>query len=351
MVGLMMGLILGLISWLTQLPIFGLIGGLILGLIVGLILGLNFVLIGALDEIRPIEALDVSLPSLKRGLNFGLIGGLNFGPILGLILGLIGVLIFGTGELIEELIGGLIAGSIMGLIFGLIIGLENNQIRVKELPNQGIWDSLKNTFFIALIASPAGMLVFILPDLASGQDVDWQQFLAGGLFFSLSSLFSLQSVLQHGALRVILWRSGVSPWNYADFLDYASELRLVQKLGGRYRFFHDLLREHLIGDRPLPQRPTSPSLFRVLIGLVVALVAGLLVSTGLLPITKDIADLTTPALQLGDWGFLNFLSYRFRSPQRFDLIGYRGERGYRIKWIVGLPGDRITVSVMNYSRR
>ncbi len=34
------------------------------------------------------------------------------------------------------------------------------------------------------------------------------------------------------------------PWNYAKFLEYAANLRFIQRVGGRYRFMHDLLRKH-----------------------------------------------------------------------------------------------------------
>jgi hypothetical protein len=35
------------------------------------------------------------------------------------------------------------------------------------------------------------------------------------------------------------------PWNYARFLNYANERLFLQRVGGRYRFIHDLLQEHL----------------------------------------------------------------------------------------------------------
>ena len=46
-------------------------------------------------------------------------------------------------------------------------------------------------------------------------------------------------------LRYILWRNGYIPWNYARFLGLATERLLLQKVGDRYRFNHELLREHL----------------------------------------------------------------------------------------------------------
>ena len=54
----------------------------------------------------------------------------------------------------------------------------------------------------------------------------------------------LQAVVQHLALRIVLAKNGNIPWNYARFLNYAVELRFIQRVGGRYRFTHDLLRKH-----------------------------------------------------------------------------------------------------------
>ncbi|MDB9528106.1 hypothetical protein PN498_19080 [Oscillatoria sp. CS-180] len=52
------------------------------------------------------------------------------------------------------------------------------------------------------------------------------------------------ALMQHLALRLVLWRSGAIPRDYAAFLKYTSELRLTRQTGGEFRFFHDLLREH-----------------------------------------------------------------------------------------------------------
>jgi hypothetical protein len=51
--------------------------------------------------------------------------------------------------------------------------------------------------------------------------------------------------IQHFTLRFVLWCSGVIPWRYARFLDYATDRKLLQRVGGRYRFLHYLLRDHL----------------------------------------------------------------------------------------------------------
>lgn len=46
-------------------------------------------------------------------------------------------------------------------------------------------------------------------------------------------------------LRFILWRHGYIPWNYSRFLGLATERLFLQKVGDRFRFSHELIREHL----------------------------------------------------------------------------------------------------------
>lgn len=46
-------------------------------------------------------------------------------------------------------------------------------------------------------------------------------------------------------LRFILWRNGYIPWNFSRFLGLATERLFLQKIGDRYRFTHEMVREHL----------------------------------------------------------------------------------------------------------
>ena len=55
---------------------------------------------------------------------------------------------------------------------------------------------------------------------------------------------------QHICLRFVLWQSGVAPWNLARFLDYCVERRLLQRVGGRYRFLHRELLDHFATQPP-----------------------------------------------------------------------------------------------------
>ena len=49
---------------------------------------------------------------------------------------------------------------------------------------------------------------------------------------------------QHLPRRLILYINGVVPWNLARFLTYCHDRRLLQQIGGRYRFIHRELLEH-----------------------------------------------------------------------------------------------------------
>ncbi len=66
----------------------------------------------------------------------------------------------------------------------------------------------------------------------------------GGLGITLTILFTTEAVIQHFSLRVVLCLNGYAPWNYARFLDYATDRLFLQRVGGKYRFIHRLLQEH-----------------------------------------------------------------------------------------------------------
>ncbi|MDZ8258084.1 zinc-ribbon domain-containing protein [Nostoc sp. ChiQUE01b] len=51
-------------------------------------------------------------------------------------------------------------------------------------------------------------------------------------------------VIKHFILRIILSSNRYAPWNYAKFLDYCTDRLFLQRVGGGYRFMHDLLRQH-----------------------------------------------------------------------------------------------------------
>jgi DNA polymerase III delta prime subunit len=266
-VGLFLGLTFGLINGSTIGLIngstIGLILGLTLGLIVGLIVGLAIGLIGGLDEIKPVEALQISmsrfarrklLRSLRLNLIFGLIGGLFLGLISGLIVGLFGGL---SGGLIGGLIGGMATGLLVGLIFGLIGGLIDGlisglkaDIETRITPNQGMKTSRRNMLVLSAIAPFSAILLTLLLELTlkgiftSGTIL---AVIAWSLFAVIWFSFKIgggQALIQHIALRIILNWNGYAPFRYDRLLDYCTERLLLQRIGGRYRFMHKLMQEH-----------------------------------------------------------------------------------------------------------
>ncbi|MEO0988119.1 MAG: NACHT domain-containing protein [Cyanobacteria bacterium J06639_14] len=242
-VGLTSGLSGGLIGWLAG----ALSGGLIFGLIGGLISGLIGGLSGGLNNIKSAEALSFSWQQFARdGLSGGLIVGLIFGLITGLGIGLSNGLLFGLS-----------VGLSIGLSVGLIGGFQGIEVDLdsKKYPNQGIQQSKKNGLIFGLIFGlSSGLTVGLSVGLSSGLIGGLTGGLNFGLSFGLSFgliggligglIVGLGAALQHLSLRLVLYQSGVSPWDYAKFLEHAENHRFIQRVGGRYRFMHDLLRKH-----------------------------------------------------------------------------------------------------------
>jgi len=53
-------------------------------------------------------------------------------------------------------------------------------------------------------------------------------------------------VIRHYVLRIILSLKGYAPLNYTRFLDYATKLIFLRKVGGGYIFIHRLFMEHFV---------------------------------------------------------------------------------------------------------
>ncbi|MGB6297155.1 MAG: NACHT domain-containing protein, partial [Rivularia sp. (in: cyanobacteria)] len=221
--GLIFGLIPGLISGLISGLIIGLIIGLIYGLIAGLIIGLNSF---SQPNIKTVE-------NLKIGFNF------KYFLIIVLMSGLF-------YELISGLVFGLVFGLFIGLIFGLAFGFKRSELINKTNANQGIKESIKNAFIFALIALSLLILFGFSLLYVESASLNTFNLILFGLGSSLCAGISFAGtpVIKHSILRLILWKNGSIPWNYARFLKYADERKLINQVGGRFTFIHDKLQEH-----------------------------------------------------------------------------------------------------------
>ena len=251
-IGLLLGLMLGGLTWINlELMMFArqvsITKGLVMlakqvsitgGLLVGLSSGLFSTLFYGLNyhEINPVETLKWSWLKAKQNCKTGLLLA-SIGPIVGLTNTFVVASVAGLYVGIwEGLINGVVSGIGGGLIFVLLRGLSGSNIETRTTPNQGIWASAKNAAIFALLGATvlAAIAIYVDFPVLSGITL--------GLLFGLFG--AGEACLQHLMLRIFLYCKGYIPWNYAKFLDYATELIFLQKVGGGYIFIHRLLLEH-----------------------------------------------------------------------------------------------------------
>lgn len=205
-----------------------------------------------MPEIKTVETLRWSwkkaIRSLLPAVGVGLAVGLGFKVIYELILHPLGWGIFANGGHyfpMPSIARGVIFGMVTGLLFSFVDSWRGPGIRRKAtLPNQGIWQSAKHGLFFAFFG---GVGLGLAAAALNHIPVLWGTF---GLLFGWS-LGGGEACIKHGILRLLLWKSGVMPWNYARFLDWATERIFLQKVGGGYIFVHRLLLEHFAGRSAL----------------------------------------------------------------------------------------------------
>ena len=261
--GVFFGLLGGLISrWLTGIIarlatgltsgiLFGLVFWLVLGPQFGLTYGLLYFLCGVITyefftkDIEPVDTLEWSLQKAIRNLWLALIFTIILVVTNGLILGLI----FG------------------GILWFILSWEKRTEIDKTTRPNQGIWKSVQDTIKLTLtIGLVSGTVLGVIqgqytliPEVNS-----WVFGLANGIMFGyaavlLSTLGAGFVGFKHLILRILLWRSGCIPWNYARFLDYAAECIFLQKVGGGYIFVHRTLLEHFAQMNQVSRAIISPT--------------------------------------------------------------------------------------------
>jgi len=214
--------------------IFGIIGWLIQALIYGLLVEVDRLKIGTVEVIQfSREKFFNTLITMMSGLLLGaLIFYLTSWQTRGLLFSLIGVLFLS-----------LIASLYAGLWDGLV---KPNIIDMKTIPNQGILKTSQNALILGLIFGlMAGLFIGLLEGLSVGLIDGLFVGLFSGAFFGLiTGLMIGKPCIKHFTLRLILYRKGYIPWNYARFLDYATDRIFLQKVGGGYIFIHRMLMEH-----------------------------------------------------------------------------------------------------------
>jgi hypothetical protein len=193
-------------------------------------------------KIFPLEQLSWSRHTFKSRWLRELFTGIGYGSILTFILALVS-----QNLVSQNLMIGLFGGMILVLLSVLFSGLGSSDIEKRIIPNQGIYSSIRNCIVTGFIG---GLLFALIFWLSLGLFIRDQPIVSIGLIGGLISglFFGLQyggaACNQHYALRVMLQQKGQIPWNYANFLDFASNRLLMKKIGGGYVFYHRMLLEH-----------------------------------------------------------------------------------------------------------
>lgn len=219
--------------------------------------------------IHPAEIISWSWKPFSRGIREvrSLISDLLIGSVVGLI--------FASKQLFQGNIKGaggvgittgLLVAAGLHLVYAVFQGLshrnmnDNHRIR----PNEGIRRSLSHALIGGMISIPAIIFLSLitsvisavlsngLPDAKAGSEaltginlglsnalllVPCGVLLAGLLLGGLASL-------QHGMMRLLLWRTRGLPLKLAGFLDYAVACVFLHKVGGGYIFIHRFVLEY-----------------------------------------------------------------------------------------------------------
>ncbi|MEM9540970.1 MAG: protein kinase [Cyanobacteria bacterium P01_E01_bin.42] len=205
--------------------------------------GLSWSIFG-IYQVQPIEALKWSWKRGRKNIFLGTILGASLGTTIRLLYeALTNPLhwrIFNENWLQSNediLVRGLVFGVSIGIMFGIVQGFKSPGIEIVSIPNQGIWQSAKS----ALLFGSIGFIVFGI----AAHSIAWSVIFWGcfGLVFGLAAGGG-EACIKHLIIRIILYFDDRIPWNYARFLDRATQLILLQKVGGGYIFIHRLLLEY-----------------------------------------------------------------------------------------------------------
>jgi hypothetical protein len=144
---------------------------------------------------------------------------------------------------------GAMFGSVGGLSFGLVTGLLDQLYTIKDFyqtrsPLQKLKSgSLYHPIKWSLILS---LPLFIIEIFSRG-DLSLKRFSLVLLFgaFGLFVGFASTPFFKHLVLRYYLYKhEGSIPLKYINFLNYATELRILERDGGQWRFRHQILQNH-----------------------------------------------------------------------------------------------------------
>jgi hypothetical protein len=231
--------------------------------IYGLAIVFAFMILGG-PSLRPRRILVVETlrwswqKAILTGLG-GLIGGLVGGLSMALLILI--VVAQGTdpsvGDLLIVVLPYMLAfGGLLGLGMGIRSGMVGDQIVTKTTPNQGVWQSVRNSGIGGFVMGGTTFLFFmVLPVMfmfypASRVLYHVARIVGSGPIFIILGVcmgilaYGGAAALSHLVLRYVLVTIDAIPLNYVRFLDHCVDHIFLRRVGGGYIFIHRLLMEH-----------------------------------------------------------------------------------------------------------
>lgn len=262
---------------------FGVTSGVIIGLIKGVVAGLfwGFVfcpvgilinaLPGALKGARPEEVIstervvkidylkifkrDFWKQNMSRHTNRGMLGGVIFALIVYLFA--ISIAGFDIAALPGFMLIGLALGYLGGMGFGLVASFQGLKVtkehaKIEEpyqrLRGGGLTNLMFLLFLVAVAFSSAAYFIYSNQVYTQGERILIVAYFLVIGFAMLQSLEALskQALSMHVPLRLALYLEGATPLRYVKFLNYASDLRILERDGGQWRFRHQKLQTYFL---------------------------------------------------------------------------------------------------------
>ncbi|MEM6251328.1 MAG: NACHT domain-containing protein [Cyanobacteria bacterium P01_D01_bin.156] len=149
------------------------------------------------------------------------------------------------------------SGTVAGAVEGIKCGLSVSKIKTKTYPNEGLIESVKNSLMIGLVVGLISAVIIYPVVKVVANAILVSIFIGTSLGLLTLFIFGGQAFSKYFLLRVFLYHKGLVPWHYSDFLDYASERIILQKVGGGYIFIHRMLLEYFteieMAKKPSPK--------------------------------------------------------------------------------------------------
>jgi hypothetical protein len=134
---------------------------------------------------------------------------------------------------------GALVGAALGLVFG---GFAKGEMASRTLPNEEIRRSLRMTCLVIV-----GAVTICVASFWLAPKHIW---LILWLVLALTIVGALRlgglTVIQHYAVRLVMWRFKYCPLALISFLDYAAELALLRRAGSGYMFVHRMLLDYFV---------------------------------------------------------------------------------------------------------